>query len=717
MVDADPGLRLSRRALLRLGLLAGGGLVLGIGAADAEQTDTPDGAASTFAPGAWLRLHGDGRVVLMLARSEMGQGVTSALPMLVAEELEVGLDQLELEPAPVAPDYVNRLLGEQATGCSTSVRDAWGPLREAGAVARTLLVRAAAARWGVAPEACRARRGVVHHPDGETRLDYGALAEAAARLPLPESVALKAPAQWQLIGTPQHRLDTPDKVVGAARYGLDVRLPGMRYASVARCPLSGARVTAWRADAARAVPGVEAVLAVRHGVAVVARDTWSLLRGRAALEIDCDPAADPAADQARMEARLRSRLDAPGAALAEERGAALAVLEQAGRVVEADYSLPFLAHVCMEPMNCTAEVSAERCVIHVPTQAQQRVLETAQRITGLAPERIEVRTTLLGGGFGRRVEQDFVADAVELAQRLGRPVQVVWTRTDDLTQDHYRPMTCHRLRATLDDDGLPRAWYHRIVGPSVLARLAPEEIADGLDPALVEGATALPYALPALRVEYRRADLPVSLGLWRGGARAHNAHVVESFLDELAAATGRDPLALRLALLEDQPRARAVLERVAALAGWSQPPAPGHGRGIALATGYDSLVAQIVEVAPRAAGDGLRVARVWCVVDCGLAVDPDGVRAQMEGGIAFGLSVALGERISFAAGRVEQRALADYRLLRLDEMPEVEVELIAGAATPGGVGDLGPLALSPALAAAIAAAGGGRQRALPLRLV
>ncbi|NKN33608.1 xanthine dehydrogenase family protein molybdopterin-binding subunit [Marichromatium bheemlicum] len=715
MTDRGSGPRLNRRALLKLGLLAGGGLVLGIDAADA--TEGPDAAVATgFAPGAWLRLHTDGRIVLMLARSEMGQGVTSTLPMLVAEELEVGLDQLDLEPAPVASDYVNRLLGEQATGCSTSVREAWAPLREAGAVARTLLVRAAAARWGVAAEDCRARRGAVHHPDGETRLDYAALAEAAARLPLPERVTLKPPAQWQLIGTPQHRLDTPDKVVGAARYGLDVRLPGMLYASVARCPLRGARVSAWRADAARALPGVVAVLAVRHGIAVVARDTWSLLRGRAALEVDCDPVADPAADQARMEARLRSRLDARGAALAESRGDALGELARAEQVLEADYSLPFLAHVCMEPMNCTAEVSAERCVIHVPTQAQQRALATARRITGLAPERIEVRTTLLGGGFGRRVEQDFVADAVELAQRLGQPVQVVWTRADDFAHDHYRPLTCHRLRATLGEDGLPRAWYHRIVGPSVLARLAPEAVSDGLDPALVEGATALPYALPARRIEYRRADLPVSVGLWRGGARAHNVYVVESFLDELAATAGRDPLALRLALLEDRPRARAVLERVAALAGWSQPLAPGHGRGIALATGYGSLVAQVVEVAPRAEGGGLRVARVWCVVDCGLAVDPDGVRAQMEGGIAFGLSAALGERISFAAGRVEQRRLADYRLLRFDEMPEVEVELVEAAATPGGVGDLGPLPLAPALAAAIAAAGGERQRALPLRL-
>ncbi|AFL74688.1 xanthine dehydrogenase family protein molybdopterin-binding subunit [Thiocystis violascens] len=730
MVDLPENVRLTRRALLKIGALAGGGLVLGMvlpTRADPPPTPadampepaipSPADPPAKFAPNAWIRIHGDGRIQLVLARSEMGQGVMTTLPMLLAEELEVGLDQIEIELAPIGSDYINRLLGEQATGESTSLRDAWTGLREAGAVARRLLINAAATTWGVPDEECQARRGRVHHADGTRSLAYAELAVLAADLPVSEPssepIALKSPDTWTLIGTRPRRLDTPDKVTGQARYGLDVRLPGMLYATIERCPILESHVRNWRGDAARKIPGVIDILTVRHGVAVVAETSWAALRAREILEIDCRPSTNSAADSERIRARFRAALTGR-AALAHRQGDVSAALDAAHRQVEVVYEVPFQAHACLEPMNCSADVGPDRCAVYVPTQDQQGVRETARRLTGLPAERIAVHTTLLGGGFGRRREQDFVIDAVELSKLLGRPVQVIWTREDDLRHDFYRPMTLHRLRGGLDEQGQPTAWFHRIVGPSLLARVRPSDMPEGLDPTLIAGAADLVYAIAHRRVEYRRADTPVPVGFWRGGGHTQNAFVTECFLDELARLAGQDPLALRRTLLADRPRHRQVLELAAERADWSAPPMAERARGIALAEAFGSFIATVAEVS--ASAGQIRVHRVVCAVDCGQVVHPEIVRAQIEGGVVFGLTATLKGAITLSEGRVEQGNFADYPLLRFDEMPAIEVHLVRGDAAPGGVSGLGTPPIAPAVANALSALTGQPVRSLPIQL-
>jgi isoquinoline 1-oxidoreductase subunit beta len=729
MADPLRDVRLTRRALLKISALTGGGLALGVcfpaaadplvASPDPKQTAAdaapPLDPSTELTPNAWIHIHGDGRIRLILARSEMGQGVMTALPMLIAEELEVGLAQVEVEVAQADPVFANSLLGEQATGGGTSVRDAWLGLREAGAAARRLLVKAAADTWGAPESACRAHHGQVNHPDGSRSLTYAELAAVAARLPLPAPGPLKAASEWTLIGTPQPRLDTPGKVAGTAIFGLDVRVPGMLFATIERCQVLGSRVKGWRGEeAARRVPGVVAVLAVRRGVAVVAKTTWAALRGREAIELDCRPATNGAADSERLRARFRTALNGR-ATMARQQGDVSPALDSAAHQIEAIYEVPFQAHACMEPMNCVADVGPDYCRIHVPTQAQGGVLEVARRLTGLPASRIEVHTTLLGGGFGRRREQDFVADAVELSMSLRRPVQVVWTRSDDLQHDFYRPMTLHRLRAGLDANGRPVAWFHRIVGPSVLARVKPSSMVEGIDATLLEGTADLPYAFPHLRVEYRRADTLVPVGDWQGGGYSQNAFVTECFLDELARAAKKDPLALRRELLFNAPRHLKVLELAAERSGWGQPLADGHAHGIALVAAFGSLIAQVAEVS--VSDGGLRVHRVVCALDCGQVVNPDTVRALVQGGVVYGLTACLKGAITLADGRVEQRNFSDFQLLRCDEAPQIEVHLVPSTAAPGGVSGLGTAPIAPAVANAALAVTGQPVRALPIRIV
>lgn len=710
---------LTRRELLKVGALAGGGLVLGIaltGRGRAETADAPALSPETpFAPNAWIRIHGDGRIVLEVARSEMGQGVMTSLCMLIAEELEVPLGRVQTEFAPADPAYVNRLLGQQATGGSTSVREAWTNLREAGAVARDLLVRAAALTWRVPESECRARDARVAHADGKRSLSYGELAALAATLPVPDSAFLKEASEWRLIGTDQPRLDTPDKVAGRARFGIDVRLPGMVFASIERCPIFGGRVRRWDAAAAKASPGVIDVLKVDSGIAVVARDTWSALRARQALKVEWDPVGNGRVDSAAIRLRFRKALEKRGT-VARSEGDAKAVLALAATQVEAEYEVPFQAHACMEPMNCTARVTADRCEVYVPTQAQTRTMETVRRLTGLREGQIAVHTTYLGGGFGRRGEQDFVEDAVSLAKRIGRPVQVVWTREDDIRHDFYRPMTLNRMRGGIDGHGNVVAWFHRIVGPSILARIRPAAIRDGIDPTSVEGAANLPYAIPNQRVEYRRADTPVPVGFWRSVGSSQNAYVAECFLDELARAAGRDPYELRRALLAGKPRHLKVLELAAVRGGWGEPAPEGRARGIALAESFGSIVAQVAEIS---IGDDrqVRVHRVTCAIDCGQVVNPETVRAQMRSGIVFGLTATLKGAITLSRGRVEQGNFDDYPILRANEMPAIEVHIVPSTEDPGGVGEPGTPPIAPAVANAVFAATGQTVRSLPIRNV
>ena len=713
MADPRATTGLTRRDLLKIVALSGGGLALGwVWPTRAETSETSAAPApSEFEPNAWISLHADGRIQLRLARAEMGQGVMTALTMLLAEELEAGLDQIRIEPAPVAPVYTNHLLGEQATGGGTSTRDGWETLREAGALTRMLMIAAAARTWGVPESECRAHRARVRHADGERSLGYGELAATAASLPAPASVVLKDKSDWTLIGTSQRRLDTPLKVRGAARFGLDVRLPGMLHATIARCPVIGAEISGWNAQAARAVPGVIDVFAVRHGIAVVAETSWAALAGHARLEIDCRPRVNTAVATERLRSRLHIGLNGR-APVALREGDVSRALAAAALEIESVYEAPFQAHACMEPMNCTADVRPDGCDIHVPTQSPAATQELAQRLTGLPPERIRVHTTFLGGGHGRRRELDFVHDAVELSHRLGRPVQVIWTRADDLQHDYYRPMTLHRLRGGLDATGEPVAWFHRVVGPSVLARRDPGRIRDGIDPLMIDGAASLPYGFAHRRLEYRRADTPVPIGLWRGDGHSHNAFATECFLDELARAGGRDPLELRRHLLADSPAHLALLDRLAEH--WAAPVPDGLGRGLALVEAAGSRLALLAEVAVEEGR--VRARRFVAVLDCGQVVNPDAVRAQIESGIVFGLTATLKGAITFSDGRVEQTGFGDYPLLRFDEMPEVESILIDSDAPPGGVSPIATPAVAPAVANALLALLGRPFRTLPIRL-
>ncbi|MCU0835007.1 MAG: xanthine dehydrogenase family protein molybdopterin-binding subunit [Chromatiaceae bacterium] len=706
-------LRLSRRDFLKISALAGGGLLLGVHLPSSGRLAEAAGDA-VFAPNVFLRIGTDGAIIVEVARSEMGQGVMTALPMLIAEELDVGLDQLSARFAPADTAYVNRLIGQQLTGGSTSVRDAWVVLREAGAVAREMLVATAAEQWGVPPGECRTERAQVIHGASGRRTGYGELAAAAASQPVPESVFLKDPEEWRLIGTRAPRLDVPEKVSGQARFGLDVRLPGMLFASVERCPVFGGRLLRVDDAKARAVSGVVDVVPVTAGIAVVAKDTWSAFQGRKALAVDWDFAGNETLDSAAIRRRFEARLAERGVPVREE-GDAPKALSGAAKTVEAIYEAPFQAHACMEPMNATADVRADGCDVYVPTQAQTRTQQVAMTITGLPEERVRVHTTYLGGGFGRRGEADFVLDAVELSKHLGRPVQVVWTREDDIRHCFYRPATLNRLRGGIDAAGSPIAWEHQIVGPSILARVAPAAVKDGVDRTSVEGAANLPYAIPNIQVDYSLAGTQVPVGFWRSVGSSQNAWVTECFLDELAAAAGRDPFELRRALLEGSPRHLRVLELAADKAGWGKPLPAGRHRGIAVAESFAGFVAQVAEVSVGEDGQ-VRVHRVVCAVDVGPVINPDTVEAQMEGGIVFGLTATLKGAVTIEAGRVVQGNFHDFPLLRIDEMPLIEVHIARSDDPIGGVGEPGTPPIAPAVCNAVYAATGTPVRALPIAL-
>jgi len=691
------------------------------------------GRADRFAPNAFIRIDHDGRVTLMMHKVEMGQGTYTSMPMLLAEELEVDLAQVRLEHAP--PDdalYAEPLFGVQETGGSTSVRGNFEPLRRAGAAARTLLVAAAAQTWKVTATSCRAERGeVVHAPTGR-RLGYGALVDRAATLPVPRDPPLKDAKDWTLIGTPAKRLDSPDKVNGAALFGIDVRLPGMKVATLAACPVVGGTLASVDDAKARAVPGVQQVVRLDDAVAVVADHMWAAKQGLAALAIRWDEGPNARLGTADIVQQLAAASQRSGV-VARKVGDAAQAMAGAARKLEAIYELPFLAHATMEPVNCTVHVRPDGCDIWVGTQVPTFTRTAAAQLTGLPRERVQVHNHLLGGGFGRRLEVDFVRRAVRIAMQVSGPVKVVWTREEDIQHDMYRPYYYDRIAAGLDERGRPVAWTHRVTGSSIIARVTSELFPKnlrviralglhqlvasirGLDTDAVEGAAEPPYELPNIRVEYVRQEPPgIPTAFWRGVGPTHNIFVVESFMDELAAATRQDPFQYRRALLDQAPRAKAVLELAALHAGWGQPLPPGSGRGIALLHAFGSYIAQVAEVVVSKQGE-VRVPRVVCAVDCGVIVNPDTVKAQMESGIIFGISGALWGEITFKDGRVEQHNFNDYRVLRINEAPVIEVHLVQSSEAPGGIGEPGTSAVMPAVANAIFAATGKRIRRLPVK--
>jgi isoquinoline 1-oxidoreductase subunit beta len=705
--------RLGRRALLEGGLVLGAGLVVGVElplgrAAGGAETD------AVFAPNAWVRIDAQGAVTIVVAKSEMGQGSLTSMAVLVAEELEAEWSTVRIQSAPVDPAYRDAIEGVQATTGDTSVRGSWLPLRQAGAAAREMLVTAAALEWGVPPESCSAEQGVVWHRATGRRLAYGLLAEKAAKLPVPPNPRLKDPGEFRLIGRPVPRLDIPAKVDGSAVFGLDVRLPGLLFATVARCPVFGGTVASLDASRANAVKGVRAVVQIPSGVAVVADAFWPAKLGRQALDIKWSEGPNRTLSSAAITRALRAAAARPGAVARREGDPARALAGAAHRL-EATYQVPFLAHATMEPQTCTVHVRADGCDVWVPTQHQEATRDVVATITGLPPAAVRVHTTLLGGGFGRRSEVDFVDEAAHVAKATGAPVQVVWTREDDIRHDLYRAATLSVLRAGLDRERRPVAWTQHVVGPSILGRLAPEQLQKGIDVTSLMGATSLPYAIPNLEVQYTRKETGVPVGYWRSVGESYNPFMTECFLDEVAAASGRDPVELRRELLVGQPRYRGVLDLAAARAGWGTPLGQGRGRGIALHGGsFGSYLAQVAEVAVAKDGS-VCVERVVCTIDCGIVVNPDTVTAQMEGGIVFGLSAVLKGAITIERGRVQQSNFHDYPLLRMHEVPVIEVHIVPSTEPPGGVGESGVAPVAPAVCNAIFAATGRRVRQLPIR--
>jgi len=701
---------LSRRSFLRAAAAVGGGLVIAVAlplGADADD-------AAAFAPNAFVRIDRDGTVSIVVPQVEMGQGTYTSMPMLVAEELEVDFPAVRVVAAP-ADDalYANPLIGFQVTGGSTSVRGFYEPLRKAGAAARQMLVAAAAAQWGVAPADCRAERGVVSHPPSGRSLAYGALVDAAARLPVPQEVVLKDPKAFTLIGTPAHRLDAADKVDGKAVYGIDVRLPGMKIATVAACPVFGGKLASVDDTAAKAVNGVRQIVRLDDAVAVVADHMGAALKGLAALKITWDEGPNADFSTADLVAALAAASAHDGVVDVDD-GDVAAALAGAARRVEAVYEMPLLAHTTMEPMNCTVHVRPDGCDVWTGSQVASRALATAAAVTGLPAERVTVHNQLLGGGFGRRLEFDYVTQAVKIAREVDGPVKVIWTREEDVQHDIYRPYYYDRLTAGLDAAGRPVAFHHRVTGSSIVARWLPGAFKDGHDFDAVDGAAG-PYAFDNLLVDYVRQEPPEGLqtGWWRGVGVTHNAFVVESFVDELAAAAGSDPVVYRRGLLAKAPRALAVLDLAAEKAGWGAPVAAGKGRGVALLFGFGTYMAQVADVVVGDDG-AVRVEKVVCAVDCGVVVNPDTVAAQIQGGIVYGLTAALHGEITLAKGRVEQANFDSYPALRIDAMPAVEVHVVASGEAPGGLGEPGTSAIAPAVVNAIFAATGKRLRKLPI---
>jgi len=708
----------SRRDFVTVLATTGGGLLLGWRAGEPSRaaTGAAAGAPPAFVPNAFIRIGSDSRVTLIMNQVEMGQGSYTSMPMLLAEELEVGLDQVQLEHAPPNDKlYANPFFGDQETGGSSSVRAFYEPLRRAGATARSMLVAAAAQTWDVDPASCRAKRGVVTHtPSGRT-LTYGALADKAAKLPVPEKVPLKDPKDFTLIGTPAKRLDAAEKVNGKAQFGIDVRLPGMKIATVAASPVLGGKVAALDEAKAMAIPGVRQIVNLGDVVAVVADHMWAAKQGLAALAIRWDDGPNGGVSTADVVQGLDAASQQAGV-VARTQGDTPAAMAGAAKKIDAVYQVPFLAHAPLEPMNCTVHVQKDRCEVWTGSQTLTRAQGTAARVTGLPLEQVVVHNHLLGGGFGRRLEYDWVTQAVRIGQQVEGPVKVVWTREEDMQHEFYRPYYYDRMAAGLDAGGKPVAWTHRIVGPAIVARYLPPGFRNGIDPDGVDGAVQLLYDIPAIQVEFVRHEEPVlNTTFWRGVGPTHNVFVIESFMDELAVAAKADPVEYRRSLLSKAPRARAVLDLAAKAAGWGQPLPAGRGRGVALLfSAWGSYLAEVAEVEVSQAGE-LRVHRIVCAVDCGTVINPDTVQAQIQGGVNFGVSAALWGEVTLKNGRVEQSNFHNYRVLRMNEAPTIEVHLVRNLEAPGGVGEPGTSVTAPALANAVFAATGKRIRKLPLQ--
>lgn len=707
--------RISRRRFLRSSAGLAGAFVIGfwLPVGRGRMAFAQDARKPPVAPNAFVRIGKDGSVTVLVKHLEFGQGVTTSLPMILAEELECDWSKVHPELAPAGPEYAHTAFGIQMTGGSSSVWNSWDQLRIVGAQARTMLVQAAALQWKATPEQCRAQKGFVLGPGGR-KLSYGHLAEAAARLPVPEKVQLKDASQFTLIGKPTRRLDSAAKVSGKATFGLDVQRKDLHTALVAHPPVFGARVKSFNADGVKSVPGVTHVVELKGGVAVVARNFWSAKKGRDALAIEWDLGPNAALSTEALGRRLREAAQGPGK-LARKADHPEAI-KAAAKTLVAEYEVPFLAHAPMEPLNCTIEAHEGGAELWVGSQFQTVDQAAAAKALGLEPSQVRLNTMLAGGGFGRRANpaSDYVVEACEVARKVKVPVKVVWTREDDIRGGYYRPMYVHRVEVGLDGQGGIVAWNHAIAGPSILAGTAFEAmlVKDGIDSTSTEGVADTPYAIPEMQVTLHTVDTGVPVLWWRSVGNSHTAFVMETMIDGIAAATGKDPVQLRRALLAKQPRVLRVLDLAADKSGWGSALPKGRARGIAVHESFGSVCAQVAEVSLQ--GGEIRVHNVTAAFDCGLVVNPLTVEAQLQGAIAFGLGAALHSALTIRDGRVEQSNFHDYRVLRFEEMPHVEVHLVPGGDKPTGVGEPGVPPIAPAVANALFALTGKRAHALPL---
>ncbi|KAB2938738.1 MAG: xanthine dehydrogenase family protein molybdopterin-binding subunit [Hyphomicrobium sp.] len=706
---------LSRRRFLQAGAAFGGGLMIGwVEVANAEP-GLGHTVVSEFAPNAFIRIDRDGKVTVISPSIEMGQGTYTALPMLVAEELDVDMKDVGVDHAPANDKlYGNPAnFNAQITGGSTSVRGFFKPMREAGAAARQMLITAAAAKLAVdAAELTTEAGGVVHAKSGQ-RVGYGALVDDAAKLPVPANIALKEPSQFRIIGTPAKRLDVAGKVNGAAKYGIDAQVPGMKVAAVAASPVFGGTLATVDEAAALAVPGVRQVAKLDNAVSLIADHYWAAKQGLAAARptfVEGVYAKISTANVVKALAKAAERDGAVGKSVGDATGA----LAKAATKVESVYENPFLAHATMEPINCTVHVTPGGCDIWVGTQIPVIAQTVVAKTLGLDLDQVRIHNHLLGGGFGRRLEFDFILQAALIAKQSKDPVKVIWSREEDIQHDMYRPYYYDRISAGLDETGKIVAWKHRIVGSSIVARFAPDAFKDGLDVDAVDGAVELAYDIPNFFVDYVREEPPgIPTAFWRGVGPTRNAYVVESFIDELATAAKKDPVAFRLELAAKSRRARHVIERAAALSGWGTPLGPRKGRGIALLNAFGMYLAEVAEVSVADNGE-VHVDRVVAAVDCGTVVNPNTVEAQLQSGIIFGITAVLWGEITLKDGRVEQSNFDNYRILRIDEVPKIEVEIVNSSEAPGGIGEPGTSALAPAVLNAVYAATGVRVRKLPI---
>src|SRR5215472_1182800 len=701
---------LNRRTFLKVSA-AGGAMLVGGYLPGLRETGTAE-AAGSFEPNIWLKIGADDNVTIKLTQLEMGQGVMTSMPMLVAEELDVDWNKIKTEWVPADPKYGNpNFGGAQLTAGSNSVRGMWKILREAGSTAHAMLITAAAQTWNVAENTCSTEKGEVVHKATGRRLRYGSLVDKAAALPVPKTVSLKSPKEFRLLGQPTPRLDIPEKVNGKAGFGIDVKRPDMLIARVVRCPVFGGKVDTFNADKAKAVPGVRNVVKISTGIAVVADNYWAASKGVQALDVKWNEGSLANLSSAEIIKKYAALAEQAGK-IARNDGDAPAAVKDNTRAFERVFEVPFLAHACMEPMNCTADVRSDRCDVWAPTQGQTSAHAAAVAASGLPAKAVNVYTTYLGGGFGRRGEADYVTDAVETSKAVGKPVKVVWTREDDIQHDYYRPVTYVRMWGALDGSGKPTAYMQRIVQQSLMKRLAglPK---DGVDRISVDGSATLPYDIPNIRVEYIETDPGIPYGFWRSVGCSVQGYVVEAFIDELATTAGKDPYEFRRGLLTKQPRHRAVLDTVAEKSGWGKPLPTGHARGIAVMEAFGSIVGEVAEVSVT--NGAVKIHKVWCAVDTGWVINPDTIKAQMEGGTIYGLTAALKGEITIQNGRVMQNHFNDYQMIRHNEAPEVDVQVIASTETPGGIGEPSTAVAAGALANAVSAATGKRIYKLPIR--